>query len=834
MGWSESGGAIAIIQGANLLSWQPDPADADEDGLPDFWESSYGLDPSSAAKPAEGEFGDFDADGLTNFEEYYYGTDPAVSDSDADGHNDWAEVYLFGSDPLALTTLEDYEVLSGWQVYDFNTYIPAFGYSNQADSNDLLLASAGKGFENRSEDDGGFFARPVTGDFSVIFEYDPALQPVKAGQIGLMARSSEDPSAPFFLTTFTRNYWNYSMIYRDFAGGLSQKQHHELGLSGKVWLRLTRSGSNFSGSISMDGSNWTEIGTRSIALPEEALVGFALSSGASNYNYTAADLHITEWKVDSDRDGIWDADEASYGTSATAWDSDGDGYSDYEEIFEFHSDPNVVDLGVAQESASVDGSASVATLGDWVVDGAVTYADGGRGAVEYDITVPEDAIYRLNLIGQTRYNHTGVGSYSVKVEVDGVYIGRVGLDGVETAAGYGRILTPWLPAGTHRVRFFIDNTYTDRSLQVNGVTAEYIGGDDLDADGVPDWMQNRLAANNGMENVAEAGATESLVSPFCLTGRSRYLELSQALDPQLELKPLPDYGFYADVDLDPEAPTTVGIDFENAGLSESAQLVWTATNVAAHASLTLRKGDSLRLTAHDGETPGTGPVELDFGDGSPVVMTTEDAPVEHAFAQAGEYVVTAMTDSATYTMEVAVLEADLGESFDLLQGKARSWVPPVLSGTAEVYMDETLLIEETTVAGGTRSFELTATGTEPVKLAARLPGDGAVLDHLALEAFRLASNQETRIEVTDYYDDGAALVEVDFVLSEIPEDLQVVVRIFAGGITFDDGSIEKILTAADFDSVGRTTLKFIMPFESVGSVCHRIFVYSGDELLGQQ
>jgi hypothetical protein len=48
------------------------PADADDDGAPDEWESRYGLDPNDASDNAK----DTDSDGYTNVEEYLNGTDP--------------------------------------------------------------------------------------------------------------------------------------------------------------------------------------------------------------------------------------------------------------------------------------------------------------------------------------------------------------------------------------------------------------------------------------------------------------------------------------------------------------------------------------------------------------------------------------------------------------------------------------------------------------------------------------------------------------------------------------------------------------------------------------
>jgi pectate lyase len=52
------------------------PADADQDGMPDAWETQHGLDSQNAQDAAL----DRDGDGYTNIEEYLNGTNPAVRD----------------------------------------------------------------------------------------------------------------------------------------------------------------------------------------------------------------------------------------------------------------------------------------------------------------------------------------------------------------------------------------------------------------------------------------------------------------------------------------------------------------------------------------------------------------------------------------------------------------------------------------------------------------------------------------------------------------------------------------------------------------------------------
>lgn len=104
-------------------------SDSDNDGMPDYWENTYGFD---LLNPADAAL-DYDSDGLSNVMEFKFSTNPLLGDTDGDGLDDGLDWYpLDASQGICLETVR---VLESQSI--FNSIQTAYDNQLLSDGNTI-------------------------------------------------------------------------------------------------------------------------------------------------------------------------------------------------------------------------------------------------------------------------------------------------------------------------------------------------------------------------------------------------------------------------------------------------------------------------------------------------------------------------------------------------------------------------------------------------------------------------------------------------------------------------------------------------------------------------
>ena len=110
-----------------------------------------------------------------------------------------------------------------------------------------------------------------------------------------------------------------------------------------------------------------------------------------------------------------------------------------------------------------------------------------------------------------------------------------------------------------------------------------------------------------------------------------------------------------------------------------------------------------------------------------------------------------------------------------------------------------------------------------------------MITNIEARGFNIYSAGETYMDrVASFF--GGVLVETMVVEEPVLPDVTVELRIIMGGVTFEDGTIVKELTAADFNELGECKVRAILPTYVGGhaypAVCHVRLIYQDGVLIG--
>ena len=838
--WRIPGLERALVAASYLEAFPRFANDQDEDGLPDDWEQAHGLAVGSGGV-THGSYGDLDQDGVPNWEEFVSGMNLNAPDSDGDGRPDALEYYA-GTSPIHSD--EAGQSLAPWSRSSIGTLSQTAGALKDAQG-DLWLLGNDAG-PSTSGDVFDYVCQPVSGDFELIVSVKEIATSV--GSFGLILRDGLDHKAP--TAVFELQQGGFCRFYaRDQSNGAlaSKGKINGIGVPASsvgYWIRLRRQGNLVSASYSGDGTGWTHFTGVNQSLPANCLLGFTTWNSVATP--TVREITNIRLRLDGDGDGLYNEEEVLLGTAIDDPDTDDDGLSDYEEVIDVGTNALGADA-TPTEVVALPGSSGVPVKGSWSVQCGTLWSETPLGSADYAITVPAAGVYRVQLDIGCRRNVTSQLYFPFEFSVDGQFVQRVEIPIPVGESRSATVTMPWLTAGTHKVRVFFDNTLTHRAISFNTLRLLAIGGTDADQNGRPDWVDVRLS---GANRVFEPQPT-SFVSPVCIEGVSRFQSM-MTVKREGEVQPhlgSPGMGWYANIPLSATAPTHIETSFENGALVTQSAVAWIPLNLLVDAAtlpsgrLVVRKNDSIRVSSvpldevNQGGTSAVQIVKAGATLVSQALGTGAEHVIQYTFATAGVYTISTSYTSGAYSQAASVTVEVLDGQFagNPLVGLnyAFNWKNALIGGGLVVETDNGLILDQATaLSTGGQQFRVINQDLMPKSVVARAGQNGAVLARAELTALRVSTDSETSSEVVEVYSNGTKLIQTPIILSQLPEGIKVVVEIFVGGVTFEDGTVKKTFYAADFDGIGRNYLRFVYPAGLSSSYCHRTHVYIGTVYLG--
>ena len=238
-------------------------------------------------------------------------------------------------------------------------------------------------------------------------------------------------------------------------------------------------------------------------------------------------------------------------------------------------------------------------------------------------------------------------------------------------------------------------------------------------------------------------------------------------------------------------------------------------------------------------------------DGEPLSSTR---PLTYLFPSAGTYTVTGQythgNDTVTASIQVQAIDGSFPEENPAcLVGRERSWHCPDLSSNLVFEADASVELESgvedveiiETLPDGTLttnnqqqttvSLKANDTNGDHVMLA-RLYPNGPILDSARLDPFWIQNAVDGYVWTVERYEDSE-LWEVEMVTKQVPDSVDVQIKVIIAGVTLDDYTLARWLTNADLDEIGEYDIRLFHPNDEEHSVCHTIKVYQDEQFIGE-
>jgi len=759
---------------------------------------------------------DNDQDGLTNYQEFLLGSNPTISAlsvdlSDISGKITGAKVKYYIA---SKTAMPDF-----CSIIPFKTEVRK-DFSFSSTSGNIL--GSGKTEQVAFVAD-GFFDVTTEGNYSFVIKSNDGMKLLVNGVEILshnLIDSAREKAATIYLKSGINSFQVQYFNYRDAA---------ELQIK---WGRKGESMKDFSSELVWHLEN----------IPAKLL------------EYIAT-------RKDSDGDQLSDMDEMRYGTSYLNSDSDGDGLSDYAEIKVHFTNPNNADTngnGVPDAEDvklngniinlnnvffelcnEINGADYISSVGTWENLNTMAHSKERRGSLTYNVVTMSAGIYKLDFLISSAYTTGNDNPFDIYI--DGQYVAS-SIQQLTTETKSFSILTPYLQQGTHSVTIHWDNHRLTEDLLVNKLKLYRIGNSEISLVDNGSTAEQTIAEKIVEKRNQVVSSVSSRVSPFCLTGSSEFPGLTKINTESAIV--FAENKWMKNIDLNENSVVNASVSFENGAITKTAAVTWQATDIVAESgkTLTIRKGDSLLLTASaDSATSWTATSEGINLSGK----VGENRA--YKFDNVGKYTIVGNClndigeNISTGSMTVNVVDYQFKrDDVICIVNYGREWninaIPEAVSIKTDarykaVFVDTTtsstpylkVFVDDNKVRYNYASID--TDGKENIIAVQRVQG---------VEVFSSNFTGVRQVASTDdlFIPDGMKVYNMQIITSPVRPDIEFRLNIFVAGVTFEDGTVNKVLRSSDFNANGIVSVNFIRPDEARSSICHRMKAYQNNEYIG--
>jgi N-acetylneuraminic acid mutarotase len=164
--------------------------------------------------------------------------------------------------------------------------VGARGSASSSGYSSFLVAGSGIGIGSNA-DSFHYVYQPLNGDGQIVVKVATQENTNSSAAAGVMIRENTDPSSKHASMLITPSNGVFFQRRLATGGATSQTVLAGAGITAPYWVKLVRSGDTLTGYRSSTGTSWSQLGSDTISMGVNVLIGVAVSSSASTVSSTS-------------------------------------------------------------------------------------------------------------------------------------------------------------------------------------------------------------------------------------------------------------------------------------------------------------------------------------------------------------------------------------------------------------------------------------------------------------------------------------------------------------------------------------------------------------------